>query len=110
VKTDVGSFFWRACLALAGTILVTSRESQEVILSQRFLEKERKWAKSTSTWAFRQHFEPKWGFVSFLFFCMFKTERKIGKPLQRFVPHLYMFCFLPKKNYIHGAEGWGLFS
>ena len=42
-------------------------------------------------------FEPKLVFVWNVFFCMFETKRKIGKRLQRFVPHLYRFCFLPKK-------------
>ena len=36
-------------------------------------------------------------FLCEMFFCMFETKRKIGKRLQRFVPHLYRFCFLPKK-------------
>ena len=55
-------------------------------------------------------FWAKMGFCVKCFFCMFKTKRKMGNRIWRFVPHLHRFSFLPKQNYIHEAESRGLFS
>ena len=54
-------------------------------------------------------FKPKWVFVWNVFFCMFKTKRKMGISIWRFVPHLYLFCFLPKKVIFLRQKVGGLF-
>jgi len=61
-------------------------------------------ASTRSGWC--KHFLSQNGFLcEIFFFCMFKTKRKMEISIWRFVPHLYLFCFLPKQ--ITNLHSWG---
>ena len=55
-------------------------------------------------------FEDLSGFCVKCFFLYIRNEKENGKAPRAFCSSPIYVLFFTKKNYIHGAEGWGLFS
>ena len=79
---------------------------------KHFTQKPLKSSKSsTSTiYCWCSHFCTKMGFCVKCFFLYIRNEKENGKAPRAFCSSPIYVLFFTKKNYIHGAEGWGLFS